>query len=54
MIKNLIQNLFSKFGYKILNLKKDKSNLDQFLKVGSSDHLLTYVKYHDDVCQGNI
>ena len=32
MIKNLIQNLFSKFGYKILNLKKDKSNLDQFLK----------------------
>ncbi len=32
MIKNLIQNLFLKFGYKILNIKKDKSNLDQFLK----------------------
>ena len=32
MIKNLIQFFFLKFGYKIINLKKDKSNLEQFLK----------------------
>ena len=32
MIKELIQKIFIFFGYKIINLKKDKSNLDQYLK----------------------
>ena len=31
MIKSLIQKLFLKFNYKVINLKKDKSNLDQFI-----------------------
>ena len=32
MIKELIQKIFIFFGYKIINLKKNKSNLDQYLK----------------------
>ncbi len=32
VIKSIIQNLFLKFNYKIINLKKDKSNLKKFLK----------------------
>ena len=31
MIKDWIQKLFIYFGYKIINLKRDKSNLDQFI-----------------------
>ena len=31
MIKDWIQKLFTYFGYKIINLKKDKTNLDQFI-----------------------
>ena len=31
MIKSFIQKFFLKFNYKVINLKKDKSNLDQFL-----------------------
>lgn len=31
MIKSFTQKLFLKFKYKVINLKKDKSNLDQFL-----------------------
>jgi len=32
MIKNLIQFFFLKFGYKIINLKKDKSILKKLIK----------------------
>ena len=32
MINSFIQKVFLFFNYKVINLKKDKSNLDQFLK----------------------
>ena len=31
MIKSFIQKILLKFNYKIINLKKDKSNIDQFI-----------------------
>ena len=32
MIKKLLQDIFIFFGYKLINLKKDKSNLEQYYK----------------------
>lgn len=43
MIKSFLQKLFLKFNYKVINLKKDKSNLEQFLnKLLKFDNLLIF------------